>query len=137
MAIQTTKDGNIKFRRYTKYGDVSPRPTGAKLKEELEPRPREYEAQQPLEKPTGPVANKHVETIALSIATEIQRQVDQRVKDILEEGGKDEWLAWFQGEVEHWKQRAEELEIELECMRNAFPEDDHDVLPKYRGIFGA
>jgi hypothetical protein len=44
---------------------------------------------------------------------------------------------WWMAELEHWKSRCEELEIELECMRNAFPEDDHDVLPKRRGIFGA
>jgi len=76
-----------------------------------------------------------VTSIAKSIDAEISRQVDSRVKDILEEGGKDEWLAWFQGEVEHWKQRAEELEIALEVMRNAFPEHDNDILPKRRGIY--
>jgi hypothetical protein len=82
----------------------------------------------------GPV-NSEVESIAASIAEEIAKQTDKRVAAILEEGGKDEWIAWFQSEMEHWKQRAEELEIELECMRNAFPEDDNDVRPKVRGIF--
>ena len=49
--------------------------------------------------------------------------------------GKTEWIAWFQAEVEHWKQRCEELEIELECMLNAFPDNDNDVSPKKRGNF--
>jgi hypothetical protein len=83
---------------------------------------------------TAPV-NSEVDSIATSIAKEIALQTDNRVQAILEDGGKDEWIAWFQSEVEHWKQRAEELEIELECMRNAFPEDDNDVRPKVRGIF--
>jgi hypothetical protein len=81
------------------------------------------------------VVSKGVTQIAESINDEITRQVDSRVKDVLEDGGKDEWIGWFQGEVEHWKQRAEELEIELECMRNAFPEHDHDVSPKRRGLY--
>ena len=38
-------------------------------------------------------------------------------------------VEWWMAEIEHWKQRAEELEIELECMRNAFPEHDYDVSP--------
>ena len=44
-------------------------------------------------------------------------------------------VAHLRQELEEWKQRCEELEIELECMRHAFPEDDHDVLPNRRGIF--
>jgi hypothetical protein len=76
-----------------------------------------------------------VTDIAMSVNNEICKQVDNKVRDILENGGKDEWIAWFQAEVEHWKQRCEELEIELECMMNAFPESDHDVSPKRRGNF--
>ncbi|MBW2645204.1 MAG: hypothetical protein JRE23_03310 [Deltaproteobacteria bacterium] len=44
-------------------------------------------------------------------------------------------VEWWTAEIEHWKQRAEELEVELECMRNAFPEHDNDVSPKIRGIY--
>jgi len=44
-------------------------------------------------------------------------------------------VEWWVAELAHWKQRAEELEIELECMRNAFPEHDHDVSPKRRGLY--
>ena len=78
-----------------------------------------------------------VSSIASSISKEIARQTDLQVAAVLEDGGKDEWIAWFQSEVEHWKQRAEELEIELECMRDAFPEHDHDVMPKRRRNFNA
>jgi hypothetical protein len=115
----------------TKYGDISPRLTGKAIGDRVHTH---------TPSPPDPVADdvsQGVTEIAKSIDAEITRQVDNRVKDVLEEGGKDEWLAWFQGEIEQWKQRCEELEIELECMRNAFPEDDHDVLPKHRGIFGA
>ena len=44
-------------------------------------------------------------------------------------------IEWWVSEIEHWKQRCVELEIELECIRNAFPEHDNDVRPKQRGIF--
>jgi len=81
------------------------------------------------------IISQPINHIAKSIDAEITRRVDLKVKSILEEGGKDEWLAWFQGEVEHWKQRAEELEILLEVMQNAFPEHDHDVQPKRRGVY--
>jgi hypothetical protein len=42
---------------------------------------------------------------------------------------------WVAAEIDHWMHRCEELEIELECMRHAFPESDHDVSPKIRGNF--
>jgi hypothetical protein len=129
MAIQTTKDGKIKFRKYaapiTEYGDVEPRVNG------------HSHIPQPVTGPTPEPVTQEVSDIANNIAKEIAKQTDLRVSAVLEDGGKDEWIAWFQNEVEQWKQRAEELEIELEVMRNAFPEDDHDVLPKHRGIFGA
>jgi hypothetical protein len=38
-------------------------------------------------------------------------------------------------EVEHWKQRCEELEIELECITNAFPNDNDSINPKRRGMW--
>jgi predicted nucleic acid-binding Zn-ribbon protein len=85
--------------------------------------------------PTIEPVTQEVSDIANNISKEIAKQTDLRVAAVLEDGGKDEWIAWFQGEVEHWKQRAEELEIELECMRNAFPEHDNDISPKIRGIY--
>lgn len=50
-------------------------------------------------------------------------------------GFKKDDLAHLKQELEGWKERCEELEIELECIRNAFPEHDHDVRPKRRGIY--
>ena len=47
----------------------------------------------------------------------------------------DEAIAHLVAELDGMAQRCEELEIELECMRNAFPEHDHDVMPKRRGNF--
>ena len=44
-------------------------------------------------------------------------------------------IAHLVSELDGMTQRCEELEIELECMRNAFPEHDYDVRPKRRGIF--
>ena len=58
-----------------------------------------------------------------------QNEDQKRVDEFNDEAG------WVEAEIEHWKARCEELEIELECMRNAFPEDDHDVSPKRRGLF--
>jgi hypothetical protein len=54
---------------------------------------------------------------------------EEEIQKFMDEAG------WVGAEMNHWKQRCEELEIELECMRNAFPEDDHDVSPKRRGLF--
>jgi hypothetical protein len=71
--------------------------------------------------------------IASSISDEIKRQVDLRVKSIMEEGGKDEWIAWFRAELADREARIEELEIELECMMNAFPDNTNVVQPKRRG----
>jgi hypothetical protein len=82
-----------------------------------------------------PVVSSEVSGIANNIATEIAKEVDKRVSVILEDGGKDEWIAWFQMENENLRQQVQELEIELECMRNAFPEHDNEILPKHRGIF--
>jgi hypothetical protein len=58
-----------------------------------------------------------------------QREEDQRT---VNKFAKD--AGWAEQELDHWKQRCEELEIELECIRNAFPEHDNDILPKHRGI---
>ena len=44
-------------------------------------------------------------------------------------------VGWASAEIDHWKSRCEELEIELECIKNAFPETDDDILPKHRGLF--
>jgi predicted nucleic acid-binding Zn-ribbon protein len=107
----------------TKYGDMSPRQNA------------HYRYLHPVTEPEEGNIIEPVNQIAKSIDAEITRQVDAKVKSILEEGGKDEWIAWFQNEVEQWKQRAEELEIELECMKNAFPEHENEILPKHRGIF--
>ncbi|MBW2638108.1 MAG: hypothetical protein JRC86_11430 [Deltaproteobacteria bacterium] len=77
-----------------------------------------------------------VEGIAKSINAEITRQVDRKVAAVLEEGGKDEWIAWFQTEVEHWKTRCEELELELLMLENSYELDNQsEVLPKHRGLF--
>ena len=42
---------------------------------------------------------------------------------------------WAAAEIDHWKSRCEELEIEIECMRNEFFEHDNDIQPKRRGLF--
>jgi hypothetical protein len=68
------------------------------------------------------------ELTALYWSNQVAKAREKGIKSV---PGVDWWMA----ELEHWKQRCEELEIELECMRNAFPEDDHDVMPKHRGIF--
>ena len=47
----------------------------------------------------------------------------------------NEAIAHLVSELDGMAQRCEELDIELECMRNAFPEHDHDVMPKRRGNF--
>jgi hypothetical protein len=52
---------------------------------------------------------------------------EEEIKKFMTEAG------WVAAEMEHWKSRCEELEIELEVMRNAFPEHDNDVQPKIRG----
>lgn len=44
-------------------------------------------------------------------------------------------VEWWINEIIHWRQRCEELELELTLMQNAFPEHDNDVKPKQRGIF--
>lgn len=51
--------------------------------------------------------------------------VDQAITRRLSKS-KD-YVAHMQQEVEHWKQRCEELEIELLMMENAYDPDDTDV----------
>jgi predicted nucleic acid-binding Zn-ribbon protein len=47
----------------------------------------------------------------------------------------NEAVAHLVAELDGMAQRCEELEIELECMKNAFPEHEDEILPKHRGIF--
>ncbi|GAF70887.1 unnamed protein product [marine sediment metagenome] len=82
------------------------------------------------------MADGSVDGIARSITAEIARQVDRKVQAILEEGGKDEWIAWFQTEVEHWKTRCEELEMELLMLENSYEVNPIiEIQPKNRGLF--
>jgi hypothetical protein len=73
---------------------------------------------------------------ALAIEDFISHMFEDQAKEDEEKIQKfNSEAGWVGAEIEHWKQRCEELEIELEVMRNAFPEDDHDVSPKRRGLF--
>jgi hypothetical protein len=61
-----------------------------------------------------PTVSSEVEDIANNIASEIAKEVDKRVSIVLEDGGKDEWIAWFQMENENLRQQVQDLEAELE-----------------------
>jgi hypothetical protein len=47
----------------------------------------------------------------------------------------NEAVAHLVAELDGMAQRCEELEIELECLKNAFPEHEDEILPKHRGKF--
>ena len=80
---------------------------------------------------TQPVTQKSlaIEDFVSHMFEDQAKQDEEKIKKFNSEAG------WVAAEVEHWKQRCEELEIELEVMRNAFPEHDNDILPKPRGLF--
>jgi len=107
---------------------------------EMSPRSRAYYGLAAVANKTAirkgqPVAD--INSIAESIQGEIDKQVDIRVRSILESGDKNDWIAYMQAEVEHWKQRCHELEIELLLLENSYDinPDELTIQPKNRGIF--
>ena len=72
---------------------------------------------------------KDMEAFLGSMMKSMVEETQQEVKEFTQDAG------WVAAEIENWKQRCEELEIELECMRNAFPEHDNDILPKHAGMW--
>jgi hypothetical protein len=126
--VEVSKDGKrIKWRKYTDYKCLDPTPPdyGAAMLVkygDVSPRPNTYATRKAISSSHGhshsheintPPISSEVENIASKIAAEIAKEVDARVSTVLEDGGKDEWIAWFQNENENLRQRVEELEIEL------------------------
>jgi hypothetical protein len=74
----------------------------------------------------------HIKDVEAFMHNMLASMADESRQEAKEFGQQAGWVA---AELDHWRQRCEELEIELECMRNAFPEHDNDILPKERGIF--
>jgi GH24 family phage-related lysozyme (muramidase) len=44
-------------------------------------------------------------------------------------------LEYFVAEIEHWKQRCEELELELLMLENSYEPEEQTIQPKNRGLF--
>jgi hypothetical protein len=70
-----------------------------------------------------------METYLRGMMKSMAEETQQNAEEFTQDAG------WVAAELDHWKQRCEELEIEVECIRNAFPEHDNDILPKHRGIY--
>lgn len=48
----------------------------------------------------------------------------------------DQDVEFFVAEIEHWKQKCEELELELLMLENSYDlAEPETIKPKYRGIF--
>jgi hypothetical protein len=62
--------------------------------------------------------NDRIEGFLSTLMTDMVKQDAIVGERFIEESG------WVAAELEHWKQRCEELEIELECTRNQFSEVD-------------
>jgi hypothetical protein len=59
--------------------------------------------------------------------------VEQKVSRRLQEQD----LEYFVAEIAHWKQKCEELELEILMLENSYPDENElmTVNPKHRGLF--
>jgi hypothetical protein len=79
--------------------------------------------------PLAPDTNDRIEDFMVTLMRNMADEDAVTKEKFIKESG------WVAAELEHWKQRCEELEIELECERNSFNRyiSDGPINPVLRG----